>query len=129
MADTLGGVIAIEQYPTRAQVTFAGERRPLTALHSRMLETYGRMNNQSLRPLYNWELMFGERDQAYWVPVQDNMVQAIASEVGSGDSLMVFVVLIGGDVRPDTTDWLLAMTEFQSRDPKWQWFQKTCGPQ
>ncbi|HWO88812.1 MAG TPA: hypothetical protein VNL98_06655 [Gemmatimonadales bacterium] len=129
MADTLGGLISFTQYPTRAQVTFTGERRPLTALHARMLEMYGSMNQQSLRRLYNWELRFRERDSHYWLPVQDNMVQAINSEVSPGDSLMVFVVLIGADVRPDTTEWLLAMTEFESREPQWQWFRRACGPQ
>ncbi len=127
MADTLGGVIALKQYPTRAQVTFTGERRPLTPLHGRILETYGRMNHQALEALYHWELRFSELGRRYWLPVQDNMAQSIASEVKAGDSLMVFVVLIGGDVRPDTTDWLVAMTEFQSRDTTWQWFAKTCG--
>src|SRR5574341_422891 len=128
MADSLGGVIATSQYPTRAQVTFTGEERPLTELHARMFETYGSMNHQSLRPLYHLELRFQEGDRFYWLPVQDNMAQAIKSEVNAGDSLMVFVVLIGGDVRPDTTDWLVAMTEFQSRDTRWQWFRRVCGP-
>ncbi len=127
MADTLGGVIALEQYPTRAQVRFTGERRALTPLHGRILETYGRMNHQPLENLYHSELRFDEHGRRYWLPVQDNMVQSIESEVKAGDSLMVFVVLIGGDVRPDTTDWVVAMTEFQSRDTSWQWFAKACG--
>ena len=126
MADTLGGVIALKQFPTRAQVVFTGERRPLTRLHERMLETYGRMAHQNLARLYHWEMRFREQGNRYWLPVQDNMVQAVDSEVHAGDSLMVFVVLIGGDVHPDTTDWLVAMTEFESRDTTWQWFQKAC---
>jgi len=126
MADTLGGVISFKQFPTRSQVVYTGERRALTFIHEQILETYGRMAHQDLASLYHWEMKFREQGKRYWLPVQDNIVQSVESEVKTGDSLMVFVVLIGGDVHPDTTDWLVAMTEFQSRDTTWQWFEKTC---
>lgn len=105
--------LSADAYPTRAELTYTGEERPLSparrALITGWLHAMGGRDT-AIAQRYGAELRFREGERTYWIPVQDAMLPWVHEHLQPGDSATVFVLWMGALTAHGRTEWLFLAT-------------------
>lgn len=85
-----------EWEPVRARVTYTGTSRPIATGKQRLISAYMVTNGTpQFANKFPTEWLFIENGAEFWLPVQDVLVSYFDKELHKGDSVELFVELIG----------------------------------
>jgi hypothetical protein len=104
--------ISGDPLPTRAALSFSGERRPLSpakrALIDAILGATGR--DSTAGGGYAYEYRFREDSAEYWIPLQEETRAWVDANVKRGDAVTVFTIFLGDVTAHGRTEWLFVAT-------------------
>ncbi len=82
--------------PVRARVTYTGTSRPIAISKQRLISAYMETNGTpQFANKFPTEWLFIENGVEFWLPVQDVLIPYFGKELHKGDSVELFVELIG----------------------------------
>lgn len=105
-------VLSADDFPTRAQLRFMGEVRPIPPLKRRFLVDWLRFigKDTATAQLYSREILFREDTTEHWLPVQDGMPEWLRENVRVGEDTEAFVMFLGALRIKGKLEWIFVVT-------------------
>jgi hypothetical protein len=103
-----------DSFPSRTQVRSRGQLRPLAGVRREFVVGYltkvrGRGD---WAELFRREALVEEGGVDYWIPIQESLAPAFATEVGPGDPVEIYVIWIGALKTAASPEWLFLINGF-----------------
>ncbi|MDG2990741.1 hypothetical protein L3556_07325 [Candidatus Synechococcus calcipolaris G9] len=113
LGDILGDALIIQAnvLPSRVQVIYDGEARPLEGLKKDVLDHWTRRyagNPLGYTESYQVEVRVFENDRPYWVAVRTQDIQSLQARVSQDRTVELYVIGLGGakSTEGDSWEWL-----------------------
>jgi len=105
-------VVEAGDFKYRVRVIYTGQQRGITANVKQLLKHWAKTLGQDpkIPDLFGHEILVREGISQYWLPIQEPPLSFLVKEVRPGDTVELYVVLIG----TAKTEWVFAVNEFQS---------------
>jgi len=100
--------VTAQTFPTRTDVVFTGQTRPIPADHRTVLRGWARMMGIDTTRVddYEEEWEFAEDALILWMPVQAETAASMRSSVRAGAKLTVWAQWFGTATRDGQTNWV-----------------------
>lgn len=106
-------VIAAGSFKYRVRVTYTGQRREIkTSVKQLIANGVKSLDlNPKLLDLFKQEILVREAGSQYWLPIQEQLLTHVASEVRTGDLVDLYIMRVGST----KTESVFIVNEFQAR--------------
>jgi hypothetical protein len=105
-----------DNFPSRATVTYTGQKRALPAKRAEFLGTYFTkvLHQPQLAAYFKSEILVREGARELWVPIQESLLPSLSSEVAAGGQVTVLAIWLGAFRQGKSVEWVFAINEFEA---------------
>ena len=111
-------MIDAKPFYSAVRVRYTGKTRPLTDEKRNLFKLWQetlQMDPRVLNTLDN-EYLFKECDKEYWLPVQKQVAGYFPKELKTGETITLYLMLVGGLKTPNSWDIIFIVNEYRKYD-------------
>lgn len=108
-------MIDAKPFYSAVRIRYTGKSRPLADEKKNLLKLWQetlQMDPRVLNTLDN-EYLFKECDKEYWIPVQKQVAGYFPKELRAGDTITLYLMLVGGVKGPTSWDVVFVVNEYR----------------
>ena len=105
-----------DNFPSRATVTYTGQKRTLPAKRAEFVVKYFKnvLHQPEHAALFKSEILVREGARELWVPIQESLLPSLSSEVAAGGQVTLFAIWLGAFRQGKSVEWVFAINEFEA---------------
>jgi len=104
--------------PYKISGLYLGESRPVSTVKTEFIQKWWGSTlkiGEEFTNLFESELLFEVEGARYWMPVQRQVLPYFQKELTKGDSVDLYVMVLGTIDNLDEHDWIIIINEFQKK--------------
>lgn len=107
--------LATNQLESKMPVTYTGKSRPILQARKDFISMWAGMlgHSKDYAELYQWEYLYKEGDDEYWLPTQAPITKYFDKELKEGDKMTLYLISIGAYRNQKNIDCVLLVEEYQ----------------
>lgn len=109
-------IVSGDRLRVRSRVVYTGKSRSITTDHFDILHRWRSLHGlpDSVDSLFKTECLFREGTLQIWLPIQENVLRDLSTEVKVGQTVTILVGYLGALRRDSTLDWVFVVNEYDS---------------
>ncbi|MFZ3063841.1 MAG: hypothetical protein WA277_00965 [Nitrospirota bacterium] len=105
---------SIKVLGAEAKVIYLGEIRPIEGGKRKLIDGYFvAINRRELASLFKHELLVGEGENQYWLPIEERLINRFRVEIKSNSQVLLAFSWLGTVKTQSGREWVLAVRRFK----------------